>query len=85
MSLLGNNMNNNNSANQMLNLLNNIDNPRNYVQSLISNNPQINAMYNQFKEGYANKNPKDIVFQLARQYGINENELNTLAKKFNLH
>lgn len=86
MGLLGNgNMQQNSMFNQLMQFLNGIDNPQQFLKNQINNNPQMNAMFNQFKDGYGNKNPKELVFQIAKQNGLSEQQVMLIAHRLGLN
>ena len=69
-----NNQNQNNPINAMLNFLNNGGNKEQIFNQFLKNNPQLNMLQNM-------QNPKEMVMQLAKQKGIDINQIEELARK----
>ena len=84
--LLGQNKNQeqNNGFNNLMQMLDGVSNPQDFVKNKLKNNPQANAFVSQFQSGFAGKNPKDIALQMAKQRGISEEQLMQIARKFGL-
>lgn len=77
---MGNPLNNNNQQtpsnpiNDMLNFLNNGGNSQQIFNQMLSNNPQIKMLQ-------TIQNPREMVMQLAKQKGIDINQIEELARK----
>ena len=69
-----NNQNQNNPINAMLNFLNSGGNKEQIFNQFLKNNPQLNMLQNM-------QNPKEMVMQLAKQKGIDINQIEELARK----
>lgn len=65
---------NNNPINDMLNFLNNGGNKEQIFNQILANNPHLKTMQ-------AIQNPKEMVMQLAKQKGIDINQIEELARK----
>lgn len=65
---------NNNPINDMLNFLNNGGNKEQILNQILANNPHLKTMQ-------AIQNPKEMVMQLAKQKGIDINQIEELARK----
>ena len=68
------NQQNHNPINDMLNFLNNGGNSQQIFNQMLSNNPHLKTMQ-------AIQNPKEMVMQLAKQKGIDINQIEELARK----
>ena len=64
----------NNPINEMLNFLNNGGNKEQIFAQIMKSNPRLNAMIGM-------QNPKEMVMQLAKQKGIDINQIEELARK----
>lgn len=62
-------MNNNNGMNFLMNILSAGNNPEQFVKNIISQNPQLNAVYTQAQQ--SGMPMKDFVMQYAKQNNIN--------------
>lgn len=62
-------MNNPNVMNMLMSLLQGGGNPQQYMQSIIKQNPQLNAVFNQMKQ--SGLSAKDFTIQFAKQNNIN--------------
>ena len=77
---MSNPLNNNNQQtpsnpiNDMLNFLNNGGNKEQIFAQIMKSNPRLNAMIGM-------QNPKEMVLQLAKQKGIDINQIEELARK----
>lgn len=77
---MSNPLNNNNQQtpsnpiNDMLNFLNNGGNKEQIFAQIMKSNPRLNAMIGM-------QNPKEMVMQLAKQKGIDINQIEELARK----
>lgn len=69
-----NQQNQNNPINEMLNFLNNGGNKEQIFEQMLKNNPQFNALKNM-------QNPKEMVMQIAKQRGIDINQIEELARR----
>ena len=63
-----------NPINDMLNFLNNGGNSQQIFNQMFANNPQLKTLQ-------AIQNPKEMVMQLAKQKGIDINQIEELARK----
>ena len=63
-----------NPINDMLNFLNNGGNKEQIFNQILANNPHLKTMQ-------AIQNPKEMVMQLAKQKGIDVNQIEELARK----
>lgn len=70
----------NNPINQMLQFINNGGNPQNFINSLAGNQQGVQ----QLKNMVGNRNPRDFVLQMARQRGVDQNQVMQLARKLGL-
>ena len=74
----------NNNINQMIenviNFYNSGGNPNEFMQSIIRNNPNINMFNTQLKNMAQGKNMTEFLLQLAKQNGVNERNLERLAR-----
>lgn len=79
-------MNNGYDVNQALQSLfqmrNAGQNPQAIMQMLIQRNPQYSQMLTQIKNMSQGRNPREFVMQLARQNGVNEQNLAQLMQMF---
>ena len=77
---MSNPLNNNNQQtpsnpiNDMLNFLNNGGNKEQIFAQIMKSNPRLNAMIGM-------QNPKEMVMQLAKQKGIDINQIEEVARK----
>lgn len=63
-----------NPINEMLNFLNNGGNKEQIFAQIMKSNPRLNTMIGM-------QNPKEMVMQLAKQKGIDINQIEELARK----
>lgn len=79
-------MNNGYDVNQALQSLfqmrNAGQNPQAIMQMLIQRNPQYSQMLTQIRNMAQGRNPRDFVMQLARQNGVNEQNMAQLMQMF---
>ena len=79
-------MNNGYDVNQALQSLfqmrNAGQNPQAIMQMLIQRNPQYSQMITQIRNMSQGRNPRDFVMQLARQNGVNEQNMAQLMQMF---
>lgn len=68
------NTNNNNPISNMLDFLNNGGSKEQIFEQVMKSNPRLNAMVGM-------QNPKEMVMQLAKQKGIDINQIEELARK----
>ena len=77
----------NNNPNQLLqqiiNLANSGKNPQEYMQRLLQKNPQYNQIMTQIQNMAQGRPMNEFVMQLARQNGVNEQNLQMLSQMFN--
>lgn len=73
-----------NNINQMIenviSFYNSGGNPNEFMQSIIRNNPNINMFNTQLKNMAQGKNMTEFLLQLAKQNGVNEKNLEGLAR-----
>ena len=62
-------MNNNNGMNFLMNMLSAGNNPEQFIKNIISQNPQLNAVYTQAQQ--SGMPMKDFVMQYAKQNNMN--------------
>ena len=55
-------------------------NPNDFMQNIIRNNPNINMFNTQLKNMAQGKNMTEFLLQLAKQNGVNEKNLEGLAR-----
>lgn len=78
------------SQNQMLNspfdsaiqFMNNGGNPKQLVNQIINNNPQAKQAINAIEQKYKGMTPKQIAIQVAKERGIDLNQVNQMARMF---
>ncbi len=63
---------------QMMNLVRNANNPQAVFNQLVSSNPQLNQVMNLINQNGGN--PKNAFYAMARQKGIDPNEILKLLK-----
>lgn len=74
----------NNPINMIMQMLNNGGNPQQIMQQIMQNNPQASQMMAQMKNMAGGKSPKDFAMQLAKQNGVDPNQLMEVAKRMGL-
>ena len=57
-------------------------NPKQLVNQMINNNPQAKQAINAIEQKYKGKTPKQIAMQMAREKGIDLNQVNQIARMF---
>ena len=62
-------MNNPNVINMLMSFIQSGNNPQQYIQGVIKQNPQLNAVFNQMKQ--SGLSAKDFTIQFAKQNNIN--------------
>lgn len=67
---------------QIMALKNQGKNPQAVMQMLFQQNPQYQQMATQLKNMAGGRNPKEFVMQLARQNGVNEENLKGMKELF---
>ena len=73
-------MNNNNIANNILQIISNGQNPNQVIQQMIGQNPQAQILFNQMQQ--SGMTMKDFTLQYAKQNNINiQPILNILSQK----
>lgn len=68
----------NNPINNLLSFINSGGNPQQLMQQL-QQNPQANALIQQLQS--TGRSPKDLVMEVARQRGIDPNQINQLVSR----
>lgn len=66
-----------NSIGAITNMLKGVKNPTDMLMNMAKNNPQANMIINAMKNG---GNPKDMFYELAKQKGVNPEEIINIAK-----
>ena len=66
-----------NNFSNMMSMLKGIKNPNEMLMNIAKTNPQANMLVNAMKNG---GNPKDMFYELAKQKGINPDEVLSIAK-----
>ena len=64
----------------MLNLIRNANNPQALLQTMINNNPNLANVMNIIRQNGGN--PKDAFYNLAKQKGVNPDEILNMLKWF---
>lgn len=64
----------------IISLKNSGRNPQAIMQMIMQQNPQYQQMLTRLQNMAQGKNPKDFIMQLARQNGVNEQNLQELAR-----
>lgn len=77
-------MNNNNIVNMVLGMINSGGNPNQIAMNMLNNNPQAKQIMQQFQNMANGMSPKDFALQLAKQKGVNPDEVMKMANKFGL-
>lgn len=75
---------NNNPINMIMQMLNNGGNPQQIMQQIMQKNPQAGQMLTQMKNMAGGKSPKEFAMQLAKQNGVDPNQLMEVAKRMGL-
>jgi hypothetical protein len=57
-------------------------NPQQILQMMMQQNPQVSQLMTQFKNMSKNQNPRDFITQLARQNGVNQENLFAIQQMF---
>lgn len=73
-----------NPISMMLSMLDKGKSPDQLIQTMVGNNPQIQAAVNQLRDSANGKNPKDIAMEMAKQKGIDPAQLQQLARRMGL-
>ncbi|MBR2070387.1 MAG: hypothetical protein IJ981_03070 [Clostridia bacterium] len=71
-------------VNSPINMLRGMQNPKQFAEQLLRTNPQAQQFLAQAQQMAQGKNPKDVAKQLAKQYGISEQELMSFASQMGL-
>lgn len=66
----------------LLNLKNQGKNPQVIMQNLIKRNPQYQTLINQMQNMAQGRSPQEFIMQLAKQNGVNEQNLHALSQMF---
>lgn len=74
----------NNPINMIMQMVNNGGNPQQIMQQIMQRNPQASQMLTQMKNMAGGKSPKDFAMQLAKQNGVDPNQLMEVARKMGL-
>lgn len=67
----------------MINSLNQSQNPQAMIEQLLSQNPQMAQGFNALRNSTQGSNPKDIAMQLAKQRGIPEQQVMQMFNALN--
>lgn len=62
--------------------MNNGGNPKQLVNQMINNNPQAKQAINMIEQKYKGMTPKQIAIQVAKERGIDLNQVNQMARMF---
>jgi len=71
------NMNSGGGLSNVMNMIKGIKNPNEMLLNMAKTNPQVNMLLNMVKNG---GNPKDMFYQIAKQKGVNPDEIIEMAK-----
>lgn len=55
-------------------------NPKQVMQTMMQQNPQMNQMQTQMRNMAQGRSPKDFILQIAKQNGVSEQNLQGLAR-----
>jgi hypothetical protein len=66
-----------NNLSTITSMLKGVKNPTDMLMNMAKNNPQANMILNAMKSG---GNPKDMFYELAKQRGVNPEEIINIAK-----
>lgn len=55
-------------------------NPQQVMQQMFQQNPQMNQMQTQMQNMAQGRSPKDFILQMAKQNGVNEKNLQGIAR-----
>lgn len=72
---------NNNLIQQIITFMNNGGNPQEMVQQMMRQNPQMQNVLMQIKNMIGDRSPKDFAMQVAKQKGIDPEEIEKLSKR----
>ena len=76
-SMLSKSSNQTNNLSTITNMLKGVKNPTDMLMNMAKKNPQSNMILNSKKNG---GNPKDMFYELAKQRGVNPEEIINIAK-----
>lgn len=71
------NMNNGGGISNIMSMIKGIKNPNEMLLNMAKSNPQVNMLLNTMKNG---GNPKDMFYEIAKQKGVNPDEIIEMAK-----
>ena len=71
------NMNSGGGLSNVMNMIKGIKNPNEMLSNMAKSNPQVNMLLNTIKNG---GNPKDMFYEIAKQKGVNPDEIIEMAK-----
>lgn len=71
------NMNSGGGLSNIMNMIKGIKNPNEMLSNMAKSNPQVNMLLNTVKNG---GNPKDMFYEIAKQKGVNPDEIIEMAK-----
>ena len=77
-------MNNMNLVNQFMALVNGGSNPSALARQMLTNNPKAKEVMAQFKNMANGRSPKELAMQLAKQNGVNMEQMMQFASKLGL-
>ena len=72
---------NNNLIQQVISFMNSGGNPQIMVQQMMRQNPQMQNVLMQIKNMIGDRSPKDFAMQVAKQKGIDPEEIEKLSKR----
>lgn len=71
------NMNSGGGLSNIMNMIKGIKNPNEMLSNMAKSNPQVNMLLNTVKNG---GNPKDMFYEIAKQKGVNPDDIIEMAK-----
>lgn len=71
----------NNQIQQLIAFMNSGGNPQVLIQQMMRDNPQMQSTLMQIKNMVGDKSPKEFAIQLAKQQGIDSQQIEELSKR----
>jgi hypothetical protein len=71
-------------GNNPLAMLKTMQNPKQFAEQLLKTNPQAQQFLTQAQQMAQGKNPKEVAKNLAKRYGISEQELMSFASQMGI-
>ena len=71
----------NNQIQQLIAFMNSGGNPQVLIQQMMRDNPQMQSTLMQIKNMVGDKSPKEFAIQLAKQQGIDSQQIEDLSKR----